>query len=409
MKTQKTVLDNGLTLITENNEHAVSTLLCYWVKAGGHYEAEHPYGTAHFLEHMMFKGTAQRTKYEIAEEMDEIGGRFNGATGGDQTHYHILTPYDQWKKGLDLLTDMVFHSVLPEHEISLERKVILEEIKRAEDNVEMFGGRMLFRRLRVLNPERASNLGTPESVSAMTRADLIRFKEQYYSPDNITLVVTGRIHHQELVEYVQTLAIPAFSSVAVNLEGLTESPLRGETIEVSRVMKQAHLHWGMYGPRANSVDVGIGHVIAALIGGCYSSRLKKLIRQDNGLAYTVNAGVSPMPTEGFIYGFVAVDPANIAEVKRIIVEQLELLKEELVSEQELQKVKKSLVGKYLISEDNMTSRNARLAYEHHQGVSSELADYVDNIEQVTVEAIQQFACRYFGEDKMVFIQLSNLA
>src|SRR5690606_8189416 len=128
MSIHRTVLANGLTVITENNDSAISTLLTYWVKAGGHHEIDHPYGTAHFLEHMLFKGTNARTKEEISEQMDECGGRLNGGTTTDSTRYYTYTPFDKWREGLEILTDMVFHSTFPEHEIEMEKKVVLEEI-----------------------------------------------------------------------------------------------------------------------------------------------------------------------------------------------------------------------------------------------------------------------------------------
>ncbi len=119
MDLEKTVLSNGLTIITDHNEKAVSTFICYWVKAGGYHEADYPYGIAHFLEHMMFKGTTARAKERMNEMVEECGGRRGAATSTDRTKYFIYTPYEEWKQGVELLTDMVFHSTFPAEEIAL--------------------------------------------------------------------------------------------------------------------------------------------------------------------------------------------------------------------------------------------------------------------------------------------------
>lgn len=339
---EKTVLSNGLTVITDHNDKAVSTFICYWVKAGGHYEADYPYGIAHFLEHMMFQGTTTRTKERLNELVEECGGRRGAGTYNDRTRYFIYTPYDEWKQGIELLTDMLFHSTFPEEEIAKEKKVVIEEIKRAEDNPREHGRRVLLRILSGMHPERASRLGTEASVSSITRGDLLRFHNQFYQPSNIVLVVTGHIDHVALVQLLESLAIPEESEriAPTVLEKLKLCPLDGRTIHIARDIRQTQLHWGMYGPDTESEMRYAGYVALHVLGGGSASRLRKLIRGDRGLAYDVGAGLSSMVSEGFIIGYVGTDPQRADEVRSIIIAELNRLKVEPLQDDELFRAKK---------------------------------------------------------------------
>lgn len=409
MGLEKTVLSNGLTVITDHNEKAVSTLICYWVKAGGHYESGYPYGIAHFLEHMMFKGTTTRTKERINESVEECGGRRNAATGNDRTKYFIYTPYDEWKQGVELLTDMVFHSTFPEEEIAKEKKVVIEEIKRAEDNPREHGRRELMRMLSGMHPERASILGTEVSVSSITRGDLFRFHRQFYKPDNIVLVVTGHIDHAALVPFLEALAIPraAEEPAPPVLEKLRFCPLDGRTVHIARDIRQAQLHWGMYGPDLESEARYAGYVGLHVLGGGSASRLRKLIRGDRGLAYDVGASLSPRSSEGFITGYVGADPQRIDEVRAIIIAELNRLKAEPLQDDELFRAKKSITGQYLIAEDYPEAINSRLASKHMYREAVDPETFVDRIRAVNAEDVIQFAETYLNTAEMLFVQVNR--
>lgn len=406
---EKTVLSNGLTVITEHNEKAVSTLICYWVKAGGHYEADYPYGIAHFLEHMMFKGTTTHSKERINELVEECGGRRGAGTYNDRTKYFIYTPYDEWRQGVDLLTDMVFHSTFPEEEIAKEKNVVIEEIKRAEDNPREHGGRELLRMLSGMHPERASRLGTEASVSSITRSDLLRFRNQFYQPSNIVLAVTGHIDHAALVQYLESLTIPESSEefAPTILEKLRLCPLDGRTIHIARDIRQTQLHWGMYGPDIQSEVRYAGYVALHVLGGGSASRLRKRIRGDRGLAYDVGASLSSRVSEGFIIGYVGTDPKHTDEVRNIVIAELNRLKVEPLQDDELFRAKKSITGRYLIAEDYPESINARLASKHMYQDVVDPEGFVDRIRAVTVDDVLHFAETYLNTDKMLFVQVNR--
>ncbi|WP_379217586.1 M16 family metallopeptidase [Paenibacillus sp. GCM10012303] len=406
---EKTVLSNGLTVITDHNEKAVSTLICYWVKAGGHYESGYPYGIAHFLEHMLFKGTTTRTKERMNELVEECGGRRSAATSNDRTKYFIYTPYDEWKQGVELLTDMVFHSTFPEDEIAKEKNVVIEEIKRAEDYPREYGRRELLRMLSGMHPERASRLGTEATVSSITRSDLLRFHNQFYQPGNIVLVVTGHIDHAALVQVLESLSIPKPSEPIppVVLEKLRPCPLDGRTLHIARDIRQTQLHWGMYGPDIESGDKYAGFIALHVLGGGSASRLRKRIRGDRGLAYDVGASLSPWISEGFITGYVGTDPQRTAEARSIIMEELNRLKVEPLQDDELFRAKKSITGRYLIAEDYPEAVNSRLAIKHLYQEEADPDSFVTRIRGVQADDVLNFAKTYLNTDKMLFVQINR--
>ncbi|MFE5321063.1 M16 family metallopeptidase [Paenibacillus sp. NPDC056579] len=402
-----TTLPNGLTIVSKHNEQAVSTLLCYWVRAGGHYELQYPYGIAHFLEHMLFKGTKTRTKEQISYDTENYGSRLNAATGVDRTRYFVHTPYDKWKEGIGLLTDMVFHSVFPEQELQMEKKVVLEEIKRAQDNPREYGSRTLMRLLRGMHPERAGNLGTEETVSSITRDDLLRFHSEYYRASNIVLVATGYAPHEELVEYIAGLDIPASPPAAVGLEKLQPYQLNGHVVHEARDIRQAQLHWGMYGPDAYDDAKYAGYVAMHLLGNGQGSRLWRRIRGEMGLAYEVRASLSPMVSEGFITGYVGTDPLRLEDAKAVILEELERMQKERITPEELERAHNSIVGRHLISQDQSEAVNTRLASQQLYQLNSDPRFFAEKIRSVTVEDVQAFAQAYLLKERMLFVQVSK--
>lgn len=405
MNTIKSILPNGLTVITNHNENAVSTMLTFWAKAGGNNEKNYPYGIAHFLEHMMFKGTKNRNKHDIKEHIDEIGGLFNATTWSDKTRYYTVVPFDNWKIGVDVLTDMMFNSLFPEDEIEKEKKVVLEEIKRSQDDPSGYAFRQLITYLMKERPERQSVLGSSESVSSITRDDLVRFVNEFYQPSNMVFVATGNINHTELCHYLTQLCPTETKEVDSKVGRYLPINLNGHTISFEKDIKQTHLRFAVLGVDGHHEDVYTLDVIGTLLGGSMSSRLFNLIREERGLAYSVSTGYSTSDDIGYMSGYVGTDPTKVEEVKSIIVEQFDRLKTEKVPLKELEKVKKSMIGSYLISQDYKEAINTQLAVEHMYGLVVDPKTYAECVNRVTEEDIIRVANTYFGADKFLFVEV----
>ncbi|WP_158606479.1 M16 family metallopeptidase [Paenibacillus ginsengarvi] len=406
---QKTVLANGLTVVSEHQEQASSTLLCYWVRAGGHYEDRYPYGIAHLLEHMLFKGTTTRTKEQISYDIENYGGHLGAGTSTDRTRYYAYTPYDRWQDGVKLLSDMLFQSVFPEEELTLEKKVVLEEIHRSRDNPRELGGRTLTRQLRAEHPERASNLGTEESVTSITRDDLLRFHGEFYGAGNIVLAATGHVKHEELVDLLNGLNIPAGERPTHRLEKLQTCELGGRLIHEARDIRQAQLYWGLYGPDSFEESKYAGFVAMHLLGGGQASRLWRNVRGEKGLAYEVWATISPMVSEGFITGFVATDPLRLGEVKSIIAGELERMRRERVTAEELERAQNAITGRHLIAQDKPEAINANMAARYLYDLNTDPRYFAERIRAVSGDSILEFAETYLDPARMLYVQVSREA
>jgi len=402
---KKTTLKNGLTVITKNNEGNVSSMLTYWVKAGGNHEKNYPYGIAHFLEHMMFKGTKNRSKEQIKEAIDEIGGVFNATTSAERTNYYTIVPYTEWKVGTEVLTDMMFSSVFPEDEIEKEKKVILEEIKRSEDDPSGYAYRAMIEHFMKDRPERQSVLGSPETVTSVTREDFVSFVDAFYQPSNMVFVATGNINHEELCSLLEEITPKSSKEVDAAIEHFVPFELGGETITLEKDTKQANLRWAIFGPDGHKKDAYVFEIIGTILGGSMSSRFFKTIREERGLAYSVNAGYIGNDDYGTLMGYVGTDPSKLEEVKEVITAELEKLKTELVSEKELNKVKNLEIGRFLVSQDSKQNINYNLAMQHLYGLGEEPKEYAKKIKSVTSEDIMRVANEYFGKEKFLFVEV----
>jgi predicted Zn-dependent peptidase len=191
------------------------------------------------------------------------------------------------------------------------------------------------------------------------------------------------------------------------LDALQTVPLSGETIHIERPMKQTQLHWGMYGPVTGTRDKRIASLASHLLGGSQSSRLYRLIRSERGLAYTVRASTVGNTSEGFLIGYVATDSQRCLEAQHIIIEEYDRLTRELVSDKRLQIAKNSMIGTYLIAQDNKEARNSSLAYEEMYGISLDPLVVSEEIKSITAADIQELAARYCGQDRMLFIRVGG--
>jgi len=402
---KKTTLANGLTVMTNHDKNAKATMLTYWVKVGANNEKNYPYGIAHFTEHMLFKGTKNRTSEEINESIDGIGGNFNATTSAERTNYFTQVPFTGWEVATEVLSDMLFYSTFPVDEMEKEKKVVTEEIKRYEDDPGSQAYDLMMDELMKHYPERKNILGTRESVASITQEDLNRFVDEFYQPSNMVFVATGNINHEMLCEKLETLTPKESKSVVSELEPFVPYELGGKTVSLEKDIKQAHLRWMLFAPTGHDKDAHVFDLVGTLLGGSMSSRLFKIIREEKGLAYTASAGYAGGHSMGMLIGYVGTDVANLEDVKTTIIEQLERLKTEPVSDKELNKVKSLKSGRLLMAQDYKESINRDLAMKHLFELGEDVMEYTKKINAITAEDIMRVANTYFGEKKVLFAQI----
>lgn len=403
---KKTVLSNGLTILSEHIPTSKSVTLSLFVGAGSYHERQYPAGVAHFLEHMFFKGTTNRNAQQINEEIDGIGGVLNAYTTSERTKYYTLVPYRHWKTGSNVLLDMIWNATFPEEEIERERNVILEEIKMYEDDPSSFVFDLLERKMQINQAERQSVIGTVESVKSITRETLVSFVDEFYQPNNLIFVATGNIDHDELVSYVESIPATRTKKSVPSLV-FEKSTFEEQHLTYTRDLQQAHLAWGSFGPSVYEEDTTVMKVIANLLGGSLSSRLYRIIREERGLAYSVSLDYSSKSDSGILYGYVGTEKEKIDEIKQIVLDEFEKLKTELVPQDELQRAINYTSGLFMLGLENHSSLNEFYGVHALLETNKTPDNFIEQIERVTAEDILTVANRYFSKENFLFVDIHS--
>lgn len=403
MKTT-TILSNGLTVITNQMKEANSLILSYWVKAGGDNEKNYPYGIAHFIEHNLFNGTKTRTKEQIQKEIYASGGEFNAGTSGNMTNYYTILPKEDWKLGTEILTDMLFNSLLTEEMLEKEKKIVIQEIHRSDDNYNSF--RPLMKATRKNRPEFEAVLGTVESVTSIKREDVIRFMNEFYQPKNMAFIVTGNVDHDEICSLLEQL-VPVKEDLHIERpEPFTEEDFNVEEIILEKDINQTHYRFAMYGPGPDNDDRYALKVLTQVLGGGMDSRLFQKIREEKGMAYAVSLADTVMSDYGLIYGYVGTTPENIEAVKQMITDEFNDIKQNSITEEELSHTKTFLKGRSAINRDDKVYEHDLTGSSFILGKETTIEEYRAIIDAITLEDVKHVANKYLNEEKMIkyFVQ-----
>jgi predicted Zn-dependent peptidase len=397
---QHTTLSNGLRIICETIPHVHSVSLGVWAGSGSRYENPYYNGVSHFIEHMFFKGTAQRTAKQIAETIDAVGGQLNAFTTKEYTCFYAKVLDQHFKLGVDLLSDMVTNSQFNPGEIEKEKSVILEEIKSYEDSPDDMIHDILANSTLKGHPLGWTILGTPETVGRIDQDIIKQYLQQHYTPDNIVFAVAGNVQFDQIVAEVER----RFSALGGNKK--QEMPavpgLEPEVIIKRKEIEQVHLCLGTRGIGRKNPDKYVVFVLDSILGGSVSSRLFQKLREERGLVYVIGSNHASYRDTGIFSVYAGTSLWNFEEVIRIIKQEIERFTQELVSEQELTRAKDQLRGNLLLSLESTCNRMSRIAKTElfdDQLLTPE--ESAAKIETVTREAILRVAQQFFGEPKMV--------
>lgn len=357
-----TALPNGLRLALHPMPATYSASVIVLAGSGARYETDERAGIAHFLEHMLFKGTARRPSAQlVADTVERLGGRLNASTSRELTSYYSKVPSRHVETGLDLLADMLRGSLLDEAEIEREKGVILEEIAQGEDVPTMVGAHLLQRTIWGAHPLGRPVIGTRETVQAVTGEALRAYLATQYVPASLVVSIAGNIDPETMARHIAALfgdwpTAPAPQAVPAAY------PAPGERAALSHHDGQAHLYVAAPGLPLDHPDHMVFALLAELLGGGMSSRLFLEVRERRGLAYSVGASAATMSDHGLLAVHAGVAPAKAADALAVIVGELERLATEPVSADELERVKGHYEGTLLLAlEDSysVAARNAR--------------------------------------------------
>jgi len=325
-----------------------------WVKAGSVDETPKNSGISHFIEHMLFKGTENRSAKKIAEDVDKIGGQMNAFTGKEATCYYIKTLASNVDKAADILIDMFMNSKFDEEEMEKEKRVVYEEIKMIEDSPEDDAhdiiGELIFKG----NPLARSIIGTPKSLNGITQQDIRRYMAEEYTRDNIVISICGKFSQEKVCELFE------YKLIKLNAE---KSPKEFETPDFQpnykvkvKDIEQSHLCLGLKGLALDDDRYYSLALLNNIMGGSMSSRLFQNIREEKGLAYSVYSMASSFSNIGYFNIYAGVSHDKIKDAILGIQEELRMLKMDGITEEELMTAKEQLKGSYIFSLENVNGR-----------------------------------------------------
>lgn len=354
MKCHKTILPNGLRLLTIPMPSFESVTVTIWVGVGSRYETKQKAGIAHFFEHIVFKGSKKRpTAKAISEAIDNFGGEFNAFTGKELTGFYVKAPVDRIEDAVDVLSDMILNPLIPEKEVEKEKGVIASEIDMIQDtpmrNITNVFHSIVFKGSPLKNPV----IGTKETVSSITRKDFLNYRKQFYSPKNIVISVAGGITEARskalITKYFKSMK---GSKVKKSLGKKVLSQKKPQIKLEYKKTDQAHIIIGYLGAKANHKDSYVEEVLRAVLSGGMSSRMFINVRERKGLCYAVKSSIHPYLDTGAFLTYVGTDIKKAPDaIKAILAEYQKLTdpKTAKLTKAELTKAKEYIKGHLALS------------------------------------------------------------
>ncbi len=407
---RKHILDNGTIVITEEIPHVRSASIGFWVMTGSRHETPAQNGISHFIEHLLFKGTHNRSTVEIAQLIDSIGGNVDASTSHENTCFYARVLDEHLALAVELLSDIVLQLKFDPQELEVERQVILEEIKTIEDTPDDYIHVLLSDAIWPDHPLGRSIIGAAHNVAGFSKSQIIEFYRQHYQPDNIIISATGNIKHAELLELLERWYTPAIRTVAKQPAAKQPAPQFTRQLRShNRDLEQIHLCIATKGLAQNHRDRYSAELLNVILGGGNSSRLFQQIREQRGLAYNVYSYVNSYCDTGAEAVYAATDPKTALEVIDLILKQLNDLKKVKVTAEELARNKKHLKGQLTLGMENTCNRMVALAsHEIYFGRQFSLDEILVGIEQVSSADINKLANELFDSNCLTLVTLGNL-
>jgi len=343
----KTVLDNGIRILSEEMPNTRSASLGIWVENGSRHESRRQNGISHFVEHLLFKGTERRSAARIAEEMDAVGGVLNAFTAKEYTCYYGKVLDENLPLAIDLLTDIFLHSIFDREEIERERSVILQEISQAEDTPDDY-----VHDLFSLDFFRDHPLGRPicgevATVRNFRREDFLEFVQERYLPGRVLVAAAGHLKHEDLVrEMEKRLGAVENSKLKINNSKFKEDApaLQSGIFQHSKSLEQVHFCLGVAGIHQSHPMRYAAYILNTILGGGMSSRLFQEIREKRGKAYSVYSFLSSYKDVGYLGVYAGTSIDWVEEVVELVLKEMGRLAAGEIGEEEIERTKNQLIG-----------------------------------------------------------------
>jgi predicted Zn-dependent peptidase len=410
---QKSILDNGTTVLIDRMQDVRSFALGFFVAAGSGDEPPAKQGISHFLEHVLFKRTRRRSTVQIARAIDRLGGDVDAFTTKEYTGFYVHTLDSRVSEALSLMGDIVLSPAFDSVDIEVERGVILEELGEANDNPDDLVHEMFVRSFWRSHPLGAPILGSVETVQSIGLADLYRYYRSKYRPENLIVSVAGHVRTRECLAEIEKLfrRRVSRSPASAAVEGRPARP-RGHQnllLKSRRGLGQAHLCLGVEGPSQSSERRFAANLLDIVLGGGMSSRLFQEVREKRGLAYSIASSLNSFRLGGYETIYAACAPKNLARLLEVTLREVKKLKREGIRPRELAWAKENLKGNMMLALESTVSRMSMQArQEFYFGRTSSMEEMMARVEAVTADNVAEEAERLFDGRMLSLAVVGNV-
>jgi zinc protease len=401
---QRYVLPNGVPVIIEEHRGSDVVALQLWVQAGARDETGTELGLAHYLEHMLFKGTPTRPTGFVEREVEGVGGRINAGTSWDYTFYHTLLPARHAAAGIEMLVDVGVNASLEERLLEAEKQVVLEEMRLNEDNPRRYLVRELFSQAFEGHPYGRPIIGTADVIRGLTRETLAGFYRRHYTPDLVALVAVGAVNPAEILR-VARATLGTLPRAGVRRLPPASPPLpRRVRIDRSRPTALAHLGLAWQAPRLDHADIPVLDLLMSILGRTRASRLVASLRERQGLVSSINSGLTALEGAGLVTITAQLDPQNLERVEAEVLAEISRVRDRGVTATELKRAITAAEVEHEFARE--TSEGRARAYGQAETIwrlQEELL-YLDRVRSVTTAQVQAAARRYL--DPQIYVRVA---
>lgn len=395
---QKTILPNGVRVITENIPSVRSITAGIWVTTGSRHERAEEAGISHFIEHMVFKGTRRRKMHQIASRLESVGGYLNAFTGKEYTCYFARALDEHLERAVDIVCDLVLEPTFPEKELVREKDVVLEEIKMYEDMPEdlvfdrseslIYNGHTLGRPV----------IGYPKTVSSFTRDQLVDYLDRCYTPEHTILSIAGNVNHDKVVKLVEkAFALSERKASKQHVDAI--NGYQPGQITEERAIQQAHLVLGTRSFSMHHDDRIALTVLNTALGSGMSSRLNQNIREKYGYCYNIYSFINLFSDTGDFGVYMGTDKSKVDHARKLIFAELDKLTQKKLSARKLSEAINQVKGSLMLGLESMSNRMMRIArQELYYNAYFDLDEVIERVEEISAEKVQEVAQELFKED-----------
>lgn len=396
---KRTVLPSGLRIITEQMPTVRSAAIGIWVNVGSRDEVASQTGSAHYLEHLLFKGTKNRTALQISSSIDAVGGEMNAFTSKEVTCFYTRVLDTSVPTAIDVLVDMITSATISGKDVDQERTVVLEEIAMRDDDPSDIVHEQFAKAMYGDAPLGRSILGTVENIKSLSRRSIHGFYQKYYTPDRLVVSVAGNIEHGQIVKLVRK----AFADGGVDLGGTEKAPFvanatkakvnhKGGLVKFDKDTEQANLVIGVPGIDRSDERRYVLNVFNSVLGGGMSSRLFQEVREKRGLVYTVYSFAQQFQDAGIAGIYAGCNPKNLHTVQEVCANVIEDVVKNGITKIELEKAKGQVSGGMVLGLEDTGSRMSRNARnELNFGYVASVSEVLDRVQAVTLDEVHALA------------------